>query len=155
MRCTSCLEYYPYDSYPIRKERNQPYRDCMKCRAKKSEKWRKVNPHKVNISQKNYRIIHRDEIQKRRKEYTRKYYEANKERIKAEMREYSKTKTHYKNVKRRWREGYDIGDDVLFNGIKYKITRVRPCVWYCISRGWLPEITVPRKKLTPIIRREW
>ena len=155
MRCTTCLEYYPYDSYPIRKERNQPYRACMKCRAAKSAKWRENNPHKVTISQKNYRIIHRDEVRERRKAYTKKYYEANKERIKAEMRAYSKTPRHYENTKRRWREWYDIGDNVMFNGLKFKIVGIRPCVWYVIQRWWLAELTVPRKKLIPIKRPEW
>lgn len=151
MRCTTCLEYYPSETYPIRKERWIPYRDCVLCRRNKSAVWRANNPHKVKISNSNYRIIHRDEVNKRKIKSTKRYYENNKEEIKAKMREYTKTDHHYKTRKKLWRKGYDIGDNVLFNNQKFRIVGVRPCVWYLIQRYWSPvPITVSRKKLTPI-----
>lgn len=151
MRCTTCLQYFPYDSYPIRKERWQPYRDCVLCRRKKAAKWRKNNPNKVKVSNKNYRIINRDEFRLRKVMHTKKYYEANKEDIKEKQRNYTKTEQHYKTRKRLWRKWYDIGDNVLFNWQKFRIIGVRPCVGYLIQRYWSPvPITVSRKKLTPI-----
>ena len=151
MRCTTCLEYYPSETYPIRKERWQPYRDCVLCRRNKAAAWRDENPHKVKISLNNYRIIHRDRVQERKTAHMKKYYEDNKEEIKAKMRVYTKTDQHYKLRKKLWRQGYDIGDNVLFNGQKFRIVGVRPSVWYLIQRYWSPvPITVSRKKLTPI-----
>lgn len=151
MKCTRCLEYFPYDSFPIRKDRWQPYRNCVVCMRIKARWWRKENQHKVKISDKNYRIIHRDEIKKRKVESAKLYYEKNKEEIKEKMRVYTKTKQHYMNRKRSWREWYDIGDNVMFNGHKFKIVGVRIWVWYLVQRYWSPvPITVPRKKLTPI-----
>ena len=151
MRCTKCLEYKPSETYPIRNSRLQPYRDCVLCRRKKSEAWRKENPHKVKISLNNYRIIHRDEVRERKIAHTKKYYEENKEEIKAKMRAYTKTEHHYKTRKALWRKGYDIGDNVMFNGQKFRIIWVKPYVGYIIQRYWSPvPITVSRKKLTPI-----
>lgn len=156
MRCTKCQEYKSLeDDYIIRIDRGTPYRDCNDCKAKKSANWRDNNRHKLVIMRKNKRIIDRDEVRAKWREQARKYYAEHGDRRRAYMKEYSKTPAHYANNKKKWRKGYDIGDDVLFLGNKFRIVGIRPCVGYVIRRFWQAvDLTVPRKKLTPIIRRE-
>ncbi len=156
MKCTKCLEYYLLTSYPIRKDRGQPYRHCLLCKRKKANDWQKENAYKVRISHNNFRIKHREIIQSRKIWYANRYYEKNKEMVKEKMRVYSKTKNYYDNVKKRWRKWYDIGDDVMMNDQKFKIVAIRPSVWYVVRRrGQIMEITVPRRKLTPIKYPIW
>lgn len=150
MRCTKCLEFKPLSAYTIRKDRWQPYRHCTKCRNIVSLQWEKDNPEKCRIRQRNYKIKNRDIVNEKRKKNTRLYYERHKDAILEKCHKYTKTKRHYAIRKRLWRKWYDIGDPVSYNGIKFKIVAIRPSIGYCISRAWLPPITVPRKKLTPI-----
>ena len=66
--------------------------------------WAKLNPHRIRITQKNYRIKNKDTIKENRKISTKRYYEKNKEKILVDTHQYTKTERHYALRKRLWRK---------------------------------------------------
>jgi hypothetical protein len=83
--CIECkLEQSENNFYKDKRAKDGLYIACKKCHCKYAKSWRDNNPEKTKANALNYNRQHKEE----RKEYIKKYYPKNKERLSSCRREY-------------------------------------------------------------------
>lgn len=145
--CSKCKITKDISCFSPRKERPGKYvSQCKDCKKEYTRNRRLSNPNKVKDELNRYKIINRESVLEAQR--------IREQRRMSDPNKYEEKKTYNRQYRKnnpiKYKPAFEPGDDVIYNGLKYKVLWVVRWKWFRIRKYWLwnPIIVMPKKCLT-------